>query len=789
MRLHFVLWIVLAGLSLSVSAATKPFTVSDSITMVRLADPDVALADYGAVKFALSRNHERVAIVTRRGNLETGRNEFVLSVLSIADIRRVVNSRAAPLPSLAPLAVFETSSIWPAIDKVQWMPSSDAVAFIGRGEDGIGQVFVCELASRRVTQLTHQTKNILRFALSGDRRMLVYSAYEYPDWSERNAHGYAVRSDWVASLALIDPTGVMGEVRNFALNLETRKTIEVEMEPSRYATDIALSPSSRTAIVATFLQGIPSDWSTYDFVREYLGPEASALDNNESGRLNSGSPDNDAFGSRSDWLTQAMLIDTATGRVRRLYNAPLTPGAVLVSSRWSVDSERVVIGPTYLPIDMTVERRERDRRATTEAIAEVDVRTGLVQRVMDVPVGQRLADLDWLSDGTVVARFASRADPHPLPPVYLRKRNGEWAKQAKGNGGLSDDIRLTIAQSMNEPYELAAEDLRTGKKRVFTDLNPQLRDLTLGQVEVFRWTDRLGRDHQGGLVFPPNYDHARQYPVVLQGGGFKPDSFLIDGPPGFLQGATAARAIANADILVLQLPRHEAARSNATSAKGGECAKWEDCGESPLWMAMTEGAIDALSSRGLIDRNLVGLIGFSRVGMFVHHTLTFSRYRFAAATICDSIAATPFAYAMVYGFSPPGMLEFEDNSTMGAPFWADGIALWQARSPAFHLDQLTMPLRLELFGQGISAHWDTFAILKRMKRPVELIHLPLEVHNAQTPFGRYTSKQGNVDWFRFWLKGEEDIASEKAAQYERWRKLKSQYDRLLGTPGFGAHEH
>jgi len=34
------------------------------------------------------------------------------------------------------------------------------------------------------------------------------------------------------------------------------------------------------------------------------------------------------------------------------------------------------------------------------------------------------------------------------------------------------------------------------------------------------------------------------------------------------------------------------------------------------------------------------------------------------------------------------------------------------------------------------------------------------------------SQQGNVDWFCFWLKGEEDSNPAKDNQYARWRKLR-----------------
>jgi hypothetical protein len=33
------------------------------------------------------------------------------------------------------------------------------------------------------------------------------------------------------------------------------------------------------------------------------------------------------------------------------------------------------------------------------------------------------------------------------------------------------------------------------------------------------------------------------------------------------------------------------------------------------------------------------------------------------------------------------------------------------------------------------------------------------------------AQQGLVDWFRFWLKGEEDPDPAKSEQYARWREL------------------
>jgi hypothetical protein len=35
-----------------------------------------------------------------------------------------------------------------------------------------------------------------------------------------------------------------------------------------------------------------------------------------------------------------------------------------------------------------------------------------------------------------------------------------------------------------------------------------------------------------------------------------------------------------------------------------------------------------------------------------------------------------------------------------------------------------------------------------------------------------TSQQGNVDWFCFWIKGEENPDPTKVEQYKRWRELR-----------------
>lgn len=101
-------------------------------------------------------------------------------------------------------------------------------------------------------------------------------------------------------------------------------------------------------------------------------------------------------------------------------------------------------------------------------------------------------------------------------------------------------------------------------------------------------------------------------------------------------------------------------------------------------------------------------------------------------------------------------------------------------SVSFNYDKVHTPLRLESDSNdprdggfaGVLEEWETFAALRKLQKPVELIFVPHGAHPVEKPWDRMTSQQGDVDWFAFWLKGEEDPDPVKSEQYVRWRELK-----------------
>ena len=78
--------------------------------------------------------------------------------------------------------------------------------------------------------------------------------------------------------------------------------------------------------------------------------------------------------------------------------------------------------------------------------------------------------------------------------------------------------------------------------------------------------------------------------------------------------------------------------------------------------------------------------------------------------------------------------------------------------------------------------WEFFSGLFRQGKPVDFVYLPAAEHVVVKPWERMTSQQGNVDWFCFWLKGEEDPDPTKAEQYARWRELRKLQEQNARQP-------
>jgi len=185
-----------------------------------------------------------------------------------------------------------------------------------------------------------------------------------------------------------------------------------------------------------------------------------------------------------------------------------------------------------------------------------------------------------------------------------------------------------------------------------------------------------------------------------------------------------------------------------------------------------ESALDLLADRGVADRNNVGIVGFSRTSWLTDFMLTHTKYDLKAASSADSGLYT---YGGYFRYNRSEQQLRGDDKQVGGPPYGDTLKYWLEYAPAFNADKVTAPVLMEYTGTAEHG-FEFFVALSRLKKPVELYRYPKGGHPLDTPFERVASLQRNVDWFRFWMHGNEGKAPDyDPEQFVRWRALRSRH--------------
>jgi dipeptidyl aminopeptidase/acylaminoacyl peptidase len=416
-----------------------------------------------------------------------------------------------------------------------------------------------------------------------------------------------------------------------------------------------------------------------------------------------------------------------------------------------------------LPLNVS-QLNEQKRRQERPFVAEIEIPSGIV-----TPITDRDLSVIGGDEKNRELLLSSESSQKGRTSLTAYKREGsEWREQLDSQSypvTRRPDVKLE--ENINTPPKLVLQRHESDKPDVTIDLNPQFASLQFSPGETVQWRSSEGHNIEGGLYLPIHYLPGRTYPLVIQTHGFDPNHFYIDGP---FTTAFAAQALAGLGFVVLQ--------TGIDLNRDRNAGPWSDQ-KGAHAMAMYEGAIDYLARRGLINRNRVGLVGFSATCYGVLYTLTHSKYPFAAAIISDGIDGGYFQYMLTAnGYSPTA--DYFELVNGGPPFGA-GLQSWLQNAPGFNMDKIRAPLRIEAIGNfSLIASWESLAGLKRLRKPVELIWIRDGVHILQRPSDRLISQQGTVDWLSFWLMPDEH-RSVSLEHYNRWSELRELQKRDMET--------
>lgn len=715
----------------------RPFTVTDSIETTRV------LNSFRTGPVSISQTGKHFLVVLIWGDMKRNGSwvEFLTGETSSLEAARSAHV-------VARLFTKSTARDVALVGNVRWL-GDEQVTFLWDDGVGVPQVAALNTQTGKLQKLTKSRTKIADYDISPAGGIIVYTAWAPQRGLESAAHsprGFAVAGQSI--LSFVCSSSNRNEDRRYETFVQAgpagvpRKVAEPDREWGDTPELLTLSPDGRYAVAVRPAGEIPESWDRYTehiFKDTYL-PGA---------RRHPESPNE---------VRQYFLINTLHATARPMWDAPESPFGSVV---WSPGGHSFVLGPTFLPV------AEADAAALSgRAVVEVDAATGLVSRIPftgDLPQ-YGYTPVSW--DRSGVIELANTAEwVEKREPLRFRKIGGNWRstddKLQAVNAARNVEIRLR--QGPSTPPALFAFDKRTGRELLIREIDPRLKsDFTFGRVELVHWKARDGKPWSGMLYYPVQYQAGQKYPFVIQTHGYSKDEFLPDGSP--LTTVFAAQPLANRGIAVLQLggPDGDLGADQATPR------------EPQILVAGYEGAISTFAAAGLADREKVGIIGFSRTGWYVEYMLTHSPMRLAAAVAADNMDANYFQYVL-------SELDIgsEYDSDNGARPFGEGLKVWFQTAPGFNTDKIHTPLRLEEDSgplcSSVLGHWEMFNNLRNLGKPVELFLIPdIEhgVHILQNPAQRLASQGGSVDWFRFWLKGEEDPDPGKAGQYLRWRKLR-----------------
>jgi hypothetical protein len=746
----------LAGVLLTTwaQAAHGP-SVRDVVEFTAMVQPDNNSSE--ALRQQLSPDGTRAFIVTRKAIVASDRNRYEILLLRLSPYVLATQKPGAPEVVFS----FETDKdpyyADPAIEQVRWR-DNQTLLFLGRMTDAQQQVYRLDLSTRSLQQLTHASTPIVSFAASDDLKRIVYAAQVPNPPLKDGARSFVMAGQTVWS-AKFGQNRLQSQNRKYGFFVAETGSPQPRAlgEPfgeANIGTPLAsISPDGRWALLPHYEPQRTLEWSRqYPMLGEVVGTFGPAV-HNDPLRYYSGS--NVQTARR---MTVWRLDD---GLEQTVVDAPddALPGGAQerLDHMWQGRGSSLVLAGTHLPLGIGAN--------TSTASHVVEYWPDTARWAVIAQLAGRLDRLQQLPDGFAVIDGDHRRE--------FKRTGAGWqeiSNAAQRHESSPPSWTLRVRESLNVPPDVFAEG-PAGRAVRLTMLNPQFDPATWGVMKPYTWRDAKGREWRGGLMAGEGDNGSKPMPLIIETYDYSPDNFYLHGPNRSSRSGTSAfagRAFVRDGFLVLAMAKNP---QNVLLKRDQTLFRMFNDG--------IRGAVDALVKQGRVDPARVGIIGWSTTGERVLNLVTFSDLPIRAATLADGDANTLFFYTLTYGLTDSAWGWFEKMNE-GLPF-GSRRANWLSNDPALNTDCVNTALRIESYGVPIYSNYDIYALLRRQFKPVEMVLIPGGAHSLSLPSERMVSLQGNLDWYRFWLKGEtraepylagETVASLQA-QYVAWRQMEA----------------
>src|SRR5580704_10549385 len=313
--------------------------------------------------------------------------------------------------------------------------------------------------------------------------------------------------------------------------------------------------------------------------------------------------------------------------------------------------------------------------------------------------------------------------------------NPTWQFWVDAFVGRKGDITFTGA-TPTQPSELYYMASANDTPRRLTNFNQGIAALKLGKAENFKWEGPDSFHEDGVVVYPPDFDKEKKYPLVLliHGG---PTASSITGFSFFAQ-LLAARGY------IVFSPNY---RGSDNLGNAYQRAIWNDAGDGPGRDVIA--GIDALKKLGNVDEDKIAVSGWSYGGYMT--TWLIGHYSFWKAAMAGAPVTDLCDEYNLSDGNVSGRYSFK-----GSPFVGDNLKDYRAQSPITYWANMKTPtLILHDTGDArvtITQSYQLFHALKNNGVEVKFFAYPVAGHSPGDPVRQMDVYKRWADWMDQHLK-------------------------------------
>lgn len=688
------------------------------------ADDSFAIDDYfntkRVVELALSPDGQWLAFVVEWQSLQTN------GPVRKAYVQPVVGEKVAQLVE----GLDDARSL-------SWIPDRSELAFLS-SRSGTGQLYAFDVRSVQTRRITKASEEVVKFGFAPNGNAVAYITEKLPspivslhEQLRNGDSGIVIDSDTAHVKRIIDPDRPHPQDRPVATLWI--KPMGEKAEKAELPGDVGefhwSGDSTRLSVSYQPFDFSPKLWSVTRSTVAIYSPEDRDLRVVAQWSPASGdTPQTSYVGGQ--WIPGADEII-----VRRItyghnlwmstgYNdwtiVDVATGSSMTASDWSeIEVYGLDGGPLFIPVD----RNTIYTNKTVKAVRSL-------YRLKQSGTFERASMLSDVDGSTSKIRFDS---------------------------GFSS--AAFVNESLTRPPEIYYWQAGNGILRL-TELNRHLEGKRLPNVREVNWRSKDGTPVHGWLLEPEDDGSSGEsWPTIT----------YVHGGPGVAMPDTFGFHVKwwpyPFEIFALNGIAVFVPNYRGTRTYGREFAEPSRLDGEPVDDVIS--GIEYLVATGTADPRRLGIAGYSH-GSWLG-ALTMTRYRnFRAGSFAEGTAN----WVVLYELMPGSLNRRVHDVNMGTSLY-DNPQRYIDASPVFGFQGLDTAVLFEAGAKaGVITMLGNPKAAERAGMPTEYVVYPRTGHAIKLPRFRKESAERNLDWFRFWLLGQEDRQPVKVEQYARWRAMR-----------------